>query len=35
MTQIMRLTSKPLIVTDAVGGGVNPRAGFISRFSAP
>jgi hypothetical protein len=28
------MTSKPLIVADAVGSVSTPRVGFISRFSA-
>jgi hypothetical protein len=33
--RIVRMTSKPLIVADAVGSVLNPRVGFISRVSAP
>ena len=33
--RIMRITSMPLIVADAVGSVLNPRVGLISRFSAP
>jgi hypothetical protein len=32
---IMRMTSKPLIVADAVGIVLNPCVGLITRFSAP
>jgi len=33
--RIIRMTSKPLIVAEAVGRVLNPRAGFISRLSTP
>jgi len=31
----MRITSKPLMVAEAVGSVLKPRVGFISRLSAP
>jgi hypothetical protein len=31
--RIVRMTSKPLIVADAVGSVLNPRVGFISRVT--
>jgi hypothetical protein len=35
LLRIMCMTSKPLIVAEAVGKVLNPRVGLISRLSAP